>query len=302
MKQVNNQDEHKKGWKIGYDDGYLKGFWASCQKNDECGRCLNTAKPYWELIPDYGIVELVRIGLEKKKDMLVRMLGPENIEEEIFERVTRRQGISILMIYEEEIKVLADGAGLIMPTIKFKDINLTPTVNTNIVETPEMLSMLVRSIDNAEIVGIPGVSAPNYMPLLTASLKKFGIDLHHKRLTSNTIAYQTLNTGFLGRLLLNGRPPVVIIGPRDSNFQSILVNEGVNVTDTVAITDAMSITKKKINDITEHVCNLSPQIVLISFPVIGPILSTSIKAKCPLIAWGIGHLSPHILADLKSTV
>lgn len=300
MKQVKNEDEHKNGWKIGYEDGYLKGLWASCQKNDECGRCLNTAKPYWKLIPDYGVVDLVRIGLEKKKEMLVRLWDAQNIENEIMESVAKRQGLSMLMIAEEEIKVLAEGAGLVMPTIKLKEINLTPVINTKLVASPQMCSLLVKSIEQAEIIGIPGIAVPNYLPLLTDVLKRFGIDLARKKLTSNTIAYQGLKTGFLGRVLLNGRPGVVIVSSQAREFQNRLTNEGVNVLDVVTIPDRETFTENTIAEITEYVCSLSPQIVLLSLPVLGPILTTAIGTRCPLIAWDIGHLSPHILGGLST--
>jgi hypothetical protein len=300
MKQAEHQDEHKKGWTIGYEDGYLKGLWASCQKNDECGRCLNTAKPYWKLIPDYGVVDLVRVGLEKKKDKLVRLLDSKNLEEEIAKSMTRRQGLSILMIAEEEVQVLAAGAGLPMPVIKIKEVNLSPTIDTKGVESPQMFSLLVKSIEKAEIIGIPKGAVPNYLPLLTEALKRSGIDLRQKKLTGNTITYQILNTGFLKHVLLNDRPGVVIVCSQVCNFQEILLREGVKVLTTVVVSDKATITKKMISDITARVCSFRPQIVLFSLPVIGPILATTIRNTSPLLAWDIGHLSPHILAGLRT--
>lgn len=300
MRQADYQDEHKKGWAIGYADGYLKGVWVSYQKDDQCGRCLNTAKPYWKLIPDYEVVDLVRIGLEKKKDKLVRLLDSKNIEEEIVKSITRRQGFSILMIAEEEVQVLATGAGLTMPTIKLKETNLSPTIHTKGVESPQIFSLLVKSIEKAEIIGIPRGAMPNYLPLLTEALKRSGIDLRQKKLTGNTITYQILNTGFLKHVLLNDRPRVVLVCSQTCNFQEILLREGVKVLTTVVVADKATITKKMISDITARVCSFRPQIVLLSLPVIGPILATTIRNTSPLLAWDIGHLSPRILAGLRT--
>ncbi len=303
-------DDYGQGWKIGYEDGYHKGYWAACQKDDECGRCLNVIKPYWKLLPGYGIIDLLRIAIEKKSSEVKRLSSASDIENHIDMAIIARSGFSMINIGEEEAFLMAKSAGEALPEVRIGDKAISALPVSSPKWPEELADRLSGAIKSSDITALPVNRMPNILPVITRSLLHLGVDLRIKKITSDRTIFQLLAGGAMSRLLLKGRPPVMVLEPEGSGFSPVLAEEGVNIVKAAAIDSGAAGTgtavepnkytiAAKIAELFAEIQRCAPQILLAAIPLFGPVLLSEARKSMPVIALDIRALSPTLLKGLK---
>lgn len=279
---INRDDNsYNEGFDAGFDKGRNEGY--SSGYYDGGDRYVDTLLPHHAILPELTVQQIIATGLKQLQAHYCTLQSSSEIYKRIEQAMNLKQPLSIIRLGDGELLTMAHDLVLSNDEVKEKG----PFLNYAGVEIPDLAARnaLAESVRRADIVGIPKLRLPNYMPLVLPVMKAHGIDYRSLQLTFSTINYMLHSDGLLAPLLQGRR--VIVIGNQGRHLTQLLAAEGIDVAEPVEHV-------KGVNDISrvlDIACKQDFDIALVSAGIAAVIIAEKIAKHTGKVAIDFGHLA-----------
>lgn len=229
-----------------------------------------------------------------RAELVERMLGEEDIYNQIVKALDNKNPLSIVRIGDGEALTLAQKSLFSIEEVKKRGSFL----NYAGVDVPDLKSRddLRNAILNAHIVGIPTSPLENFMPLTLHAFDSNDINPFKLNLTHSLINYTLCIEGYLSKLLTRKGLRVILVGNQMSELEKILSQKNISIVKSIypvkGVTDHERVVKE--------MCFYDFDIALVSAGIPAVIICSKISKLKKVVALDFGHLSDEIIQGAKN--
>lgn len=279
--QLINKEVHS-DFNEGYADGFNKGLYTGGEG------IVDELLPFDVILPQYDVKQIITLGLEQLQPQYDRLLLGRDIHDMIIAAMEQRKPLSIIRLGDGELltlsqecvynsdEVLRQGKFLEYAGVKIPDLKARDEV--------------AQSVRAADIVGIPKLRLPNYLPLMLPVFNAHGIDYKQLKLTFSTINY-ILHTEHLLAQILQGRR-ILVIGNVAEPFTAFLAAQGFKVATPVTSVQGVHDVTRVLGEVAKRTFDIA----LVSAGIAAVIIAEKIASQFGKVAFDFGHLADSLIS------
>ncbi|WP_245640125.1 GT-D fold domain-containing protein [Paenibacillus dakarensis] len=237
-----------------------------------------------DILPGISIQQIIEAGINQMKPYYFRLLGAPEVAGRLINALEARSPLSVVRLGDGELLTLAQKVVMNEELVRKEGHFLSYSG----VDLPDLEArdMLIASIKEADIVGVPKLRLANFQPLAFSVMKAHGIPYRDLQLTLSTINYALYLEGYLKKILASYR--VLIVGNSAPEFSKILVNGGIHVTGVVSPVEGM----RDISRVMDEISAAGDfDIALVSAGIPAVVIVQRIATVLGKVAIDFGHLA-----------
>lgn len=271
---------------VSFEDGYRRG------KYDGGEFVLAQLTSEDMVLPDIPVEHVIALGYEQVKNLLQRLLHPDDVFSEIHAALQSKQPLSLVRLGDGELLALSHDKVLSSNLVRREG----PFLGYSGIQIPDhkYRDQLAESIRHATIVGVPMSRTPNYHGLLLPAFRAHGLYLSQMRLTSSTVNYMLSLHGYLQRLLQDKQ--ILIVGNVATELAEVLRQRGLTVSGVIQPVRGVQDIPRVIKEAGQH----HYDVALVAAGIPAVILAERIATQYGKVALDIGHLANKIVSGEAS--
>lgn len=271
---------------VSFEDGYRRG------KYDGGEFVLAQLTSEDMVLPDIPVEHVIALGYEQVKNLLQRLLHPDDVFSEIHAALQSKQPLSLVRLGDGELLALSHDKVLSSNLVRREG----PFLGYSGIQIPDhkYRDQLAESIRHATIVGVPMSRTPNYHGLLLPAFRAHGLYLSQMRLTSSTVNYMLSLHGYLQRLLQDKQ--ILIVGNVATELAEVLRQRGLTVSGVIQPVRGVQDIPRVIKEAGQH----HHDVALVAAGIPAVILAERIATQYGKVALDIGHLANKIVSGEAS--
>ncbi len=277
LRETEERQPFDDGFNNGFDEGYKKGFYEG--GDGLADLCL----PGMAILPEVSINQIIEAGVHSLHHLIYNLKGAPEISEKIHAALESKSPLSIVRLGDGELLTLAQETVMSVDQVRIEGKFLSYAG----VNVPDLASrdLLLNAIKKADIVGIPKLRLPNFLPLAFRVFNAFGLDYRNLYLTHSTINYELYLGGFFPKILSGRR--ILLVGNCAPDLSQYLMNHGMNAVGAVAPVKGMSDIPRVIAEAAS--CEFDIALVAAGIPAV--IIAERIASELGKVAIDFGHLA-----------
>ena len=275
---------YDEGYNQGYNLGYDKGHNTGYQKGNYDGgdAFVDQLLPEATILPGVPIEQIIARGLEAMQESFYKIMATEETMQLILDALQSKSPLSLVRLGDGELLTMAQDT--VRSTAQVKEAG--HFLEYAGVKVPDLgiRDLLVQSVKEATIVGVPLLRVPNYQNLAFEVFQAYGIDYKQLQLTHSTINYAIYMEHRLPDLL-TGRK-VLTIGNKAEGLAGVFQAAGI-AAESIAPVSGM----QDIDRVLENAAQREFDIAIISAGIPSVVLAQQIAARFGKVALDFGHLA-----------
>lgn len=234
---------------------------------------------------------ILELGIQSLSGDIINILDEHQVANQIWDAAVTGRECSVIRLGDGELLTLAQDS-----VYSINEINeLGKFLPIAGVKVPDLHArdMLLASIKNADIVGIPVARRSMFQNLFWTLAKYYDLPIKKKKLTTSVINYTLKNTDVYHKLFKNLK--VLLIGNRMTEFRQHLANKGYNsIVGTIPVAGTTAIPV-----VLDQVESYDFDVAIVSAGVAATIMCPLISERNK-IAIDFGHMADEMLSGNRS--
>jgi len=270
-----------KGYDQGYEEGFAKGLYAG---GDEI---VDHLLPYHMILPQYTVKDIVERGLAELLPEAVRLMSAEEVKARIIDAMDRKLPLSVVRLGDGELLTMAQELVMSVPEVKKRGSFLEYAG----VRVPDRQArdLVAAAVGRADIVGVPKLRLPNFLPLLVPVFQAHGLDFRTMPLTLSTINYELESGGHWGDILRGRR--VLAVGNKAGPLTEALAKRGIETEEPIAEVRGIHDFARVVAEAGERTFDIA----LVAAGIPSVVICQRLASDYGKVAFDFGHLADSIV-------
>lgn len=265
-----------------YDEGYRSGLFDGGEAR------VGLQLPRYMILPELGLDDVIRAGLEALSSSLVRLKTPSEVYKAFERALHEREPLSLIRLGDGELLTLAHDT--VLPTEQVQRYGtFLPYAG---VDLPDRAAReaLAGALRQADLVGVPESRHPFFQGLLFPVLRYYGLDYRALKMTSSTINYALNEEGWL-RKLIAGRG-LLLVGNAAPALAERLAAEGCRICGVIAPVNGIHDADR----IVKQAAEIEFDLALVAAGIAAVRICAGIAAESGKAALDFGHLADKLVS------
>ncbi|WP_170287165.1 GT-D fold domain-containing glycosyltransferase [Paenibacillus faecis] len=265
-----------------YDEGYRSGLFDGGEAR------VGLQLPRYMILPELGLDDVIRAGLEALSSFLMRLKTPSEVYKAFERTLHEREPLSLIRLGDGELLTLAHDT--VLPTEQVKRYGtFLPYAG---VDLPDRAAReaLAGALRQADLVGVPESRHPFFQGLLFPVLRYYGLDYRALKMTSSTINYALNEEGWLRKLIAGRR--LLLVGNAAPALAERLAAEGCRICGVIAPVNGIHDADR----IVKQAAGIEFDLALVAAGIAAVTICAGIAAESGKAALDFGHMADKLVS------